>query len=325
MGAKIAVVSKDPTSAERSRRYRQRRKLQQAGVTPAVTAPVEAASITPSRHGIVPLLMACAALAVAAVSSAFSIVGMTAIFAGSFWPVIGMGAALESAKLSAVAWLGRGYCASRWLKGAIVTLVLALMGLNVIGAYGYLSRAHIDREIAGEAKVADHQAQIEARKQLAAANVADIDRRIGQIDSAIAEATKRGRTASAMALAERQAGRRDQLVAERTRAARALAAVEVENAGLENERSEITVDFGPVEYLSKLLGIERDTVMRWFIVLVACLLDPAALMLLLAASRDSVFLPDEPSPSQRVAPAVRPRRQTRNRPKDLRRVGAVAP
>jgi len=33
---------------------------------------------------------------------------------------------------SAVAWLGRRYAASWWLKGAIVALVAALMALNVI-------------------------------------------------------------------------------------------------------------------------------------------------------------------------------------------------
>ena len=138
--------------------------------------------------------------------------------------------ALETAKLSAVAWLGRGYRASRALKGAIVTLVVALMALNVVGAYGFMARAHIAHEVAGEAQVADHAAQVEARKRLAAANLANIDRRIAQIDSAVDVATKR-RPSGAMALAERQSGRRDQLVAERAQAAKALAAVEVEDSG----------------------------------------------------------------------------------------------
>jgi hypothetical protein len=68
------------------------------------------------------------------------------------------------------------------------------------------------------------------------------------------------------------------------RAASALARVEIESAGVESERMERAADFGPVEYLSKLLGIDRQTAMRWFIVLVACLLDPAAVMLLVAAT-----------------------------------------
>ncbi len=177
--------------------------------------------------------------------------------------------ALETAKLSAVAWLGRGYRASRALKGAIVTLVVALMALNVVGAYGFMARAHIAHEVAGEAQVADHAAQVEARKRLAAANLANIDRRIAQIDSAVDVATKR-RPSGAMALAERQSGRRDQLVAERAQAAKALAAVEVEDSGVAAEHNQIAADFGPIQYLANLIGAERKIVMRWFVLCVAC-------------------------------------------------------
>jgi hypothetical protein len=57
---------------------------------------------------MIPVVMASAALAVAAVS-AFSIIGLTAVFTGARWAVVAMGAAMECAKLSAVAWLGRRY------------------------------------------------------------------------------------------------------------------------------------------------------------------------------------------------------------------------
>jgi hypothetical protein len=80
------------------------------------------------------------ALGLAGVSGFFSIVGLTTIFLGSFWPVVGMGSAFEGAKLSAVALLGQGRVASRALKFAIVTLIAALMKLNIVGAYGFLAR-----------------------------------------------------------------------------------------------------------------------------------------------------------------------------------------
>lgn len=48
-----------------------------------------------------------AALALATCSAAFSVNGLTAIFAGAFWSVIGLGIAFEVGKLSAVAWLGQ--------------------------------------------------------------------------------------------------------------------------------------------------------------------------------------------------------------------------
>ncbi|MFY9839208.1 MAG: hypothetical protein WAK55_22580 [Xanthobacteraceae bacterium] len=173
MDTKLAIIPKvtkpkDRTGAERSRRYRERRKLQKAGitVTPAVT-PAADTPLRPRRHDMLPVVMACAALAVAAVSASFSIIGLTAVFTGAFWAVVGMGVAMECAKLSAVGWLGRRYAASRLLKSAIVLLVVTLMGLNAIGSYGFLAKAHLEHAVAVKARVADHQARIDARKELA--------------------------------------------------------------------------------------------------------------------------------------------------------------
>lgn len=47
-----------------------------------------------------------AALSLAISSDGSSIYGLTSILAGAFWPVVGMGAALELGKLSAVTYLG---------------------------------------------------------------------------------------------------------------------------------------------------------------------------------------------------------------------------
>jgi hypothetical protein len=206
------------------------------------------------------------------------------VFTGAFWPIVGMGIALETAKLAAVAWLGRRYAASRIVKTAIVTLVGALMVLSAVGSYGFLAKAHLDQAVAREAQVTDHTARIEARKKLAAASVADIDRRIAQIDATVDEATRRGRTTSAMVLVAHEADRRNELIAERARAASVLASIEVEKAGIENERDGLAAESGPVRYLSKLIGVDQDTATRWFVLFVALLLDPLALVLLLAAT-----------------------------------------
>jgi hypothetical protein len=300
MDSKLAIVTKgtvpkDRTAVERQRRYRQRRKLRKTGVTVTlVTGSVDASAATPSqpkRHGAIPVVMACAALAVGAVSASFSIIGLTAVFTGAFWPVVGMGTAMECAKLSAVAWLGRRYAASRVLKSAIVVLVVTLIGLNAIGSYGFLAKAHLDHAVSAESQVADLQAQIDARKGLTAAKVADIDQRIAQIDNAVNEATKRGRTVIAMNIVEHQTRRRTELVEERTQAANALAALQVEGAGIAREWNELAADLGPVRYLAALIGTDDEKVMHWFVLAVALLLDPLAVALLLAASVSDCSLP----------------------------------
>ena len=65
-------------------------------------------TVTVERHSSITVSTATliAALVLATCSAAFSISGLTSIFAGAFWPVIGLGVAFELGKLSAVAWLG---------------------------------------------------------------------------------------------------------------------------------------------------------------------------------------------------------------------------
>jgi hypothetical protein len=271
------------TSTERSRRHRAKRKQRKAD-PPAVAAAVAPPVAVAEHQGRgVTICATVAALALATVSAGFSITGMTAVFVGATLPVIGMGVALELGKLSAVACLGRRY-GSPALRAGLVVLVAVLMGLNAIGAYGFLAKAHIGHAVAGETAVAGRAADIDGRIMVQAGVVADLDRRIAQIDSAVEKTTAKGRGGAAMALADQQRKARAELVAQRTTEAKALAELQVQKAGIEGERKVVEADLGPVRYLATLLGADSETALRWFVLVVALLLDPAAVLLLLAAA-----------------------------------------
>jgi hypothetical protein len=248
-------------------------------------APGAAPDVPPAAHLPATVMAATlvAALALATCSAAFSISGLTAIFAGAWWSVVGMGAALEVGKLSAVAWLGHGRGAAP-LRAALVALVAILMGLNSIGVYGFLSRAHIEHALAGNLTVASRAADVDARLSVQVGVVADVDRRIGQVDAAVEKTTDRGRGKAAMALADEQRRNRAELVATRTTEAGKLASLKVEKAAIDGQRKAVEADTGPVRYLATLLGSTDEATMRWFILVVALLLDPAALLLLLLAA-----------------------------------------
>jgi len=269
------------TSTERGRAFRQRKREAQTFEPEQTITPPHQTHTTPA---VVTISTFTAALALATCSAYFSIVGLTAIFAGAYWPVVGMGVALEIGKLSAVAWLGSNRNSASALKIALVALVAVLMGLNAIGIYGYLSRAHIAHALAGDLAVAGRAADVEARLVVQGGVVADLDHRIAQIDMAVEEAARRGRSVSAMSLAADQHRNRAGLVAVRQREATALAALQVEKSGIDGERKTIEADLGPVRYLAQLIGAHDEGVMRWFILAVALLLDPAAAALLLAAT-----------------------------------------
>jgi hypothetical protein len=114
--------------------------------------------------------------------------------------------------------------------------------------------------------------------------VADIDRRIAQIDGAVAAATQRGKVNTALTAMEGQRQTRKALTDERNRAAATLAALQVEKASIDGERKVAEADLGPVRYLATLFGAGDQDVLRWFILIVALLPDPAAVLLLLTAA-----------------------------------------
>jgi hypothetical protein len=278
-----SVGAKVPASpAARSRAYRARKRQQ---LDASVTMP--SMTVTPTRRdGTVTAITFAAGLALAGVSGSFSIIGMTHVFAGATLPVMAMAGAMEFGKIAGVMWLGRRH-APLPIKAAIVVLVVALMAITSTGVFGFLSAAHLARVVGGQVALDGRTAEVTARMQVQAAVVADLDRRLGQIDRAIDETTRRGHTRFAMGLATQQARNRGDLLAERTSAATKLGAMQVEAAGIAGERQKLAADSGPVRYLAELMHVNDTALLRLFILVIAALIDPLALILLLAVASTS--------------------------------------
>ena len=88
----------------------------------------------------------------------------------------------------------------------------------------------------------------------------------------------------AMKLADEQRKARGDLAGQRIREAKTLADLKVEKANVDGERRIVEADLGPVKYLATLVGADSETALRWFVLMVALLLDPAAALLLAASS-----------------------------------------
>jgi hypothetical protein len=91
---------------------------------------------------------------------------------------------------------------------------------------------------------------------------------------------------------ERRQAKRAELAAQYIEEGKVPATLKVEKAAVEGERRKVEADLGPVRYLATLIGADNETVLRWFILVVALLLDPAAVLLLLAAT--SAVIPRRP-------------------------------
>jgi hypothetical protein len=125
---------------------------------------------------------------------------------------------------------------------------------------------------------------VEARLASQSAGVADLDRRISQIDAAVEEATRRGRTAGAMILADQQRNTRRALEASRQVAKAALMETQTQRAALRAERGRVEAARGPVQYLAVMIGTDAETAVRWLILLMVLCCDPAAIALTIAVA-----------------------------------------
>jgi len=261
------------------------------GVTEAVTdAVTRVAPVSAVKHRRTPVTFATlsAAVALTSVSAAFSIDGLTAIFAGAFWPVIAMGTALEVGKLVATAWLRENWRTAPWaLRTGLAAMIAVLMALNAVGVFGFLTRAHLERQLAIEVVAADRAAEIDARLLVQGELLADLDRRIRQIDAAIEESTRRGQPAVAMALGNSLHRARAQLSASRQQEAQVVAALQVEKAKVAAQSRRASADIGPVRYLAELVAgpsVDLERAVRVLTLAIVAVFDPFAIMLLVAAT-----------------------------------------
>ena len=118
------------------------------------------------------------AIAISAVAAYYSIVGLTAIFAAAFWPVVIMGGVLESGKLTGAVWLKLYWKqANWWIKLYLVPAVAVLMLITSIGIFGFLSKAHVEQTAAateGTAKIERIVSEIARQNDLIARSEAKI-------------------------------------------------------------------------------------------------------------------------------------------------------
>ncbi len=279
------------SAAERQRRYRERNKepATTAVAPPPVTPTVSVGHSLAGRNVTAGVDVAAyaAAIALAGCAAFFSIKGMTVLFPGAPTAVIGMAVAMEASKLVTVGWLAARWRVTLWVaRLTLVTLIAGLAVINATGVYAQLVAAHVGDRGGVTAAIETQDAALAARIDVQAHVVADIDRRLGQIDSAIEEAAKRGKTSTVLSAIEGQRRARAGLADERKREASTLAAMQAERAGMAARARQMETESTPIRYVAELVGADADSerAIRWLILLMVLCCDPLAIALTAAAS-----------------------------------------
>lgn len=286
--ASITELRPPKAKRQRSSGTKSRKRQPTFTVTRApIVAPGAAKPAMAARQEFASAAALAVAIMLASVSGFFGVTGMTAIFAAAAVAVMVMTAVLEAAKLVTAAWLARHWRdASPLLRLPLMVMVLLLMALTAIGTFGFLSRAHLDHQVAASESIDRDAAPVAQRIALAEAAVRDLDNRIAQLDDMVKVATAHGRTKVAMALVIDQSRGRGDLVAQRRAAAERLSDLRVEQADVEARRVRVASESGPALYLAKLFGSDNtEGMVRLITVLLVVVLDPLAVLLTIAASR----------------------------------------
>ncbi len=98
--------------------------------------------------------------------------------------------------------------------GCLIALVTGLAVIYATGVYAPLVAARVGGRGATVSAVETQDAALAARIEVQVNTVADLDRRLGQIDTAIEEAAKRGKTNTALSVMEAQRWARASLASE---------------------------------------------------------------------------------------------------------------
>jgi len=224
----------------------------------------------------------------------YSIVGLTAIFAGAFWPIVIMGTVLEVGKITTAVWLHLYWKQARWwMKVYLVPAVAVLMVITSMGIFGFLSKAHLDSTGLG----ADTQLAIELidnKIEREETRIQDSEVVLAQLDAAVQALTDAQRirgAEGAIAVREAQKLERESLTSDIDAAYNVIAGLREEKLTLDSARAAIEAEVGPLKYVASLIygndptaGAIEDAV-RWVIILLVAVFDPLAVVMVLAAAQ----------------------------------------
>jgi len=241
------------------------------------------------------LLTLATALIISVSAAYYSILGLTAIFAAAFWPIVILGSSLEVGKVVSTLWLHKyWHRAEMQYKIYLSAAVAILMVLTSMGVFGFLSKAHLDQAVPSgdiQAQVQIYDDKIRTQRD----NIEAARKALRQMDEAVDQTMSRSSSEQgadkAANLRRSQARERGNLQNDISRAQSEITKLQEQRAPIASQARQIEAEVGPVKYIAALIyGDNPDAnllekAVRWVIILIVIVFDPLALTLLLAATK----------------------------------------
>jgi hypothetical protein len=228
-------------------------------------------------------------------SAVYSVLGLTAIFAAAFWPIVILGGSLEFGKIVTTLWLHKYWDrAELQYKVYLSFAVVVLMLLTSMGVFGFLSKAHLDQavpsgDVAAKVQIFDDKIRTQ-QDNIKAARAA-----LTQMDAAVDQTMSRSTTEQgadkAANLRRSQARERTALQTDISKAQTEISKLQEQRAPIASEMRKVEAEVGPIKYIAALIYGDNpeanllEKAVRWVIILIVIVFDPLALTLLLAATK----------------------------------------
>ena len=238
------------------------------------------------------ILALLVSLSLSAVAAYYSIIGLTAIFAASFWPIVVMGSTLEVAKVVTTSWLYQNWTiAPRFVRYYLMLAVTVLMFITSIGIFGYLSKAHIDQSSKSSISVVDLDA-IEMKLDIANQDITFARETLANLDSVVQVLTDAQRIngeRGAVAVRAGQQAERESLTALISKNSKVVSDLLEQKQALDTEVSALESEIGPLKYVAEVVYGNAETAtiehaVRLVILIIIFVFDPLAVLLLIGAN-----------------------------------------
>lgn len=231
-------------------------------------------------------------LSISAVAVYYSVLGLTAIFAAAFLPIVIMGVTLEVSKLVATVWLKQNwYMAPKTIKTYLIFAIAVLMFITSMGIFGFLSKAHLDQNVPTGDKV-DQLTIVDEKIKTQRDNIEAARKALKQMDESVDQVMSRSSDEKgaerSVAIRRAQAKERAALQKDISDAQATITKLNEQRAPLAAEVRKVEAEVGPIKYIAKLFSDNADAdvlekAVTWVIIILVVVFDPLAVVLLLAA------------------------------------------
>ena len=244
------------------------------------------------------------AIGLAVFSGYYSVFGISKLFAGGSWSIIGMAAMLELSKLVVITFLHDHFKTLKLLfKVYLMSAAAVLMIITSIGVYGYLTNSY--QETAKIVyKAQNEMILLDQKKELFIQQKSQLDKmveekngrvksldniRVSQQNAYTQQLTQKrgtGNLSRSMSSVDKSSENLNTEISSLTQKSFALsdsiAVIDQTKLTVSNET--FSSELGPLLYLSRITGVPMDIVVNWFIIILVIVFDPLAVSLVIAAN-----------------------------------------